>query len=108
MLAAIVASWASLRQHLIDKEVRDNARFDRIERKVGISNGGAVWVDKEFCREVHRAFSVDVEGLKEATTALSEKVDEAIESGRESVRIGHDDRMAIKARLVRVEEALTK
>jgi hypothetical protein len=104
VVASVAASWASLRQHLLDKEVRDNARFDRIEKKVGITNGGAIWVDKEFCHEVHRSFSEEVEGLKASNESLAEKVEHAVEVGNEAIRVGHEDRMTIKARLVVVEE----
>ena len=81
-------------------------RFDHLEKKAGITNGGATWVDKEFCREVHRNFLAEVALNEKSNMAFVVKVDEAIESGREAIRVGHEDRIAIKARLVRVEERL--
>ncbi len=104
LVAAIAASWASLKQHLIDKEIRDNARFDRLEKKVGISNGGAEWMSKELCRAVHVAFSQELAALKVASEKLAEAVEEATEQGREAIDVGHRDREAIKARLSKVED----
>ena len=83
-------------------------RLERLEKKVGISNGGAPWVDREFCRDVHVAFSLEVARMEKGQAALAEKVEKAMEDGREAIRIGHEDRMAIKQRLTAVEVALTK
>ena len=83
-------------------------RFDRLEKKVGITNGGSAWVEKEFCKEVHRSFSREVDSIKSSNAVLATKVEEVIEEGREAIRVGHEDRMAIKARISRVEEALIK
>jgi len=72
-------------------------RFDRIEVKIGVSNGkGGQFVDAEFCREVHRNFTAE-------TSAMRAEVREAVVQGREAIRIGHEDREAIKQRLTRLE-----
>lgn len=115
VLAVKVGRWTGIVDtRLANRDERDEERhgetrerLDRIEKKVGISNGGATFVDREFCREVHRSFTAEAGSLKESQTALTERVQKAIDEGREAIRIGHEDRMAIKARLVRVEEALT-
>lgn len=82
-----------------DRHAEYCRRFDRLERKAGVTNGGGEWVDREFCREVHRNFSAE-------TGALRAEIHEAIEQGREAVRIGHEDREGIKQRLTRVEVTL--
>ena len=96
--------WVAREESDKERHEEQVERFERLEKKVGITNGGAAWVDKEFCKEVHRNFTVEVESIHASNAALAGKVDAAIEQGREAVRIGHEDRMAIKARLVAVEE----
>ena len=97
-------------RELSDKERHEEQveRFERLERKVGIGNGGAPWVDREFCRDVHATFSLEVVRMEKGQAALAEKVEKAMEDWREAIRIGHEDRMAIKQRLAAVEVALTK
>jgi hypothetical protein len=93
--ASVTATSSALATELAGRHQEYCRRFDQIEKKVGVQNGGA-FVDREFCREVHRTFTV-------ASSALESQVREAVEQGREAIRVGHDDREEIKQRLTTLE-----
>jgi hypothetical protein len=124
-----LVSWVGVRvqiakvtQRLDDRVAADTERhteycrrFDRIEKKAGISNGGADWVDRDFCREVHRGTSGEVAALRETQratgielVALREDVQLAARRADEAVGVAHNEAMAIKDRLQKVEIALDR
>lgn len=100
--------WAVREANDKERHEEQVERFERLEQKVGISNGGAPWMDIARCEDIHKVFTAEVVRIEQSQAALAGKLEEAMASGREAIRVGHEDRMAIKARLVRVEEALTK
>jgi hypothetical protein len=75
-------------------------RFDRIEKRVGVTNGDGYLVSSKLFSEIHKQQQLDFTELRVSVRA-------AIEQGQEAVRVGHEDREKIKERLVKVETLLT-
>lgn len=86
---AQVQRWSDFREEA-------NRRWDRIEKKVGITNGGAAFMPREECASVHVGFQQEVE-------ALDRQVKDGVEQGRVAIREGREDRDDIKRRLAHVE-----
>ena len=96
LASTVKATAVALDRALEERHEEYCRRFDRIEKRIGVTNGDGYLVSSALCSELHRAMNV-------ANAALTAEVHAAVLNGQEAIRIGHADREAIKSRLTRVE-----